>query len=101
VNYGKKPKLTKERLQNSVKRLKIRIGIIIQTVQFPDNMRSKREYIDNLKDLVAEYLTENNKNSNRRPKRGVLNFVGQISKILFETLTQADARNYNKQIIKL
>jgi hypothetical protein len=27
-----------------------------------------------------------------------LNFVGEKSKILFGTLTQSDARNYNKQI---
>jgi hypothetical protein len=64
-------------------------------------MKSKRKYIDNLKDLVAEYLTENNQNSNHRSKRGVLNFVGEISKILFGTMTQADARNYNKQITEL
>jgi hypothetical protein len=58
-------------------------------------------YIDNLKDLVAEYLTENNQNSNHRSKRGVLNFVGEISKILFGTMTQADAKNYNQHITEL
>jgi hypothetical protein len=64
-------------------------------------MRSKSKYIYNLKDLVAEYLTGNDQNSNSRQKRGVLNFVGEISKILFRTLTQADTRNYNEQIIEL
>jgi hypothetical protein len=68
---------------------------------FGQYVRSKSKYIDNLKDLVAEYLTDNNQNSNHRSKRGVLNFVGEISKILFGTLTQADARNYNKQITEL
>jgi hypothetical protein len=62
-------------------------------------MRSKVKYIDNLKDLVAEYLTDNQK-SDRRCKRGILNFVGEISKILFGTLTQPDARNY-KHITEL
>jgi hypothetical protein len=64
-------------------------------------MKSKSKYIDNLKNLVAEYLTKNNQNSNHRSKRGVLNFVGEISKILFGTMTQADAGNYNKQITEL
>jgi hypothetical protein len=64
-------------------------------------MRWKGKYIDNLKDLVAEFLTENTQNSNHRPKRGVLNFVGEISKILFRALTQSDARNYTKQITAL
>jgi predicted nuclease with TOPRIM domain len=64
-------------------------------------MRSKSKYINNLKDLVAEYLIENNQSLNHRTKRGVLNLVGEISKILFGTLTLADARNCNKQIIEL
>jgi methyl-accepting chemotaxis protein len=68
---------------------------------FDQYMRSKSRYIDNLKDLVAEYLTENVQNENHRPKRGVLNFVGELSKILFGTLTQSDARNYNKHITEL
>jgi hypothetical protein len=63
-------------------------------------MRSKGIYTDNLKDLIAEYLTSN-QNSNHRAKRGVLKFVGEISKILFGTSTQADAKNYNKQITEL
>jgi hypothetical protein len=67
---------------------------------FGQYMRSKDRYIDTLKDLIAEYLRRN-QNSNHRAKRGVLNFVGEISKILFGTLTQADAKNYNKQITEL
>jgi hypothetical protein len=63
-------------------------------------MRSKSRYIDNLKDLVAEYRAGSTQNSNRH-KRGVLNFVGEVSKVLFGTLTQSDARNYNKHISEL
>jgi hypothetical protein len=47
-------------------------------VNFGQYMRSKNRYIDKLKDLVAEYLTENNQNSKYRLRRGVLNFVGDI-----------------------
>jgi hypothetical protein len=67
---------------------------------FEQYMKSKSRYIDNLKDLVAVYLTDNNQNSNHR-KRGVLNFVGEVSKILFGTLTQSDARKYNRHISEL
>jgi hypothetical protein len=64
-------------------------------------MRSKSKYIDNLKDLIAEYISGNNQDFNYRSKRGVLDFVGEVSKILFGTLTQSDARNYNKHISEL
>jgi hypothetical protein len=37
----------------------------------------------------------------KQRKRGVLDFVGEISKILFRTLTQADAREYNSHINQL
>jgi hypothetical protein len=56
--------------------------------------------MDNLKDLVAEYLTDSTQKSNR-PKRGVLNFVGEVSEILFVTLTHSHARNYDKHITEL
>lgn len=66
-------------------------------------MTSKSIYIDNLKDLlvIAEYLTGNSQNSNHWSKGDVLNFVGEVSKILCGTLTQSDARNYNKHITEL
>jgi hypothetical protein len=70
-------------------------------IAFDQYTKSKNKYIDGLKDLVAEYLTTDIQNSNRRTKRGVLNFVGDISKILFGTLTQLDARGYNKHISEL
>jgi methyl-accepting chemotaxis protein len=57
--------------------------------------------VDNLKDLIVEYLANDDETSGRRIKRGVLNFVGEISKILFGTLTQSDAKNYNEHISEL
>lgn len=54
-----------------------------------------------MKDLIAEYWTKSDEIPNHRLKRGVLNFVGEISKILFGTLTQSDAKNYNKHITEL
>jgi hypothetical protein len=45
-------------------------------------MKSKNRYIDNLKDLVDEYLKEETISSKlHKTKRGVLNFMGDISKI--------------------
>jgi uncharacterized protein Yka (UPF0111/DUF47 family) len=59
----------------------------------------KAKYIDNIKELVIEYLKPDQQTSHR--KRGVLNFVGEISKILFGTLTQSDAKEYNRHISQL
>jgi hypothetical protein len=64
-------------------------------------MKSKNKYIDNLKDLVAEYLVTDVQKPSHRTKRGVLNFIGEISKILFGTLTQSDAKGYNQHISEL
>lgn len=60
---------------------------------------SKTEYIDNMEELVAEYLRSEQQNSCR--KRGVLGFVGEIFKMLFGTLTQSDAREYDRHIGQL
>jgi hypothetical protein len=65
-------------------------------------MKSKNRYIDNLKDLIAEYLKEETISQKlHRTKGGVLNFIGDISKTVFGTLTQSEARNYNKHISEL
>jgi hypothetical protein len=37
----------------------------------------------------------------RRKKRGVFNFIGELSKILFGTIGENDANYYNEQIIFL
>jgi hypothetical protein len=58
-------------------------------------------YIDNLKGLVAEYLATDAKVANHRSKRAVLNFIGEISEILFGVLTRSGARRYNKHISEL
>jgi hypothetical protein len=64
---------------------------------FGQYMKSKDRYIENLKNGIAEYLTENTQNSNRWTKR----VVGELSKILFGTLTHSDARNYKKHNTEL
>jgi hypothetical protein len=66
---------------------------------FKQYVASKIEYIDNIKELVAEYLKPEQQNNRR--KRGVLDFVGEISKTLFGTLTQADAKECNRHINQL
>jgi hypothetical protein len=66
---------------------------------FEQYVVSKITYIDNMKDLVEEYMKPEQQNN--RTKRGVLDFVGEVSKILFGTLTQADAREYNENINQL
>jgi hypothetical protein len=50
-------------------------------VAFDQYMKSKNKYVDNLKDLVAEYLTTDARNPSHRTKRGALNVI------LFGTLT--------------
>jgi hypothetical protein len=70
-------------------------------IAFDQYVKSKNKYIDNLKDLVVEYLSAEIQNPGHRSKRGVMNFVGEISKILFGTLTQSDARDYNEHISEL
>ena len=52
-----------------------------------------------MKELVGEYVKPE-KQSNRR-RRGVLDFVEEISKILFGTLTQSDAKEDNSHIGQL
>jgi hypothetical protein len=61
---------------------------------FTPYIRSKVKYVDQLKDIVAEYLTP----QPRRVKRGILNFGGDILKFLFGTLTQSDAKKYTQHI---
>ena len=65
---------------------------------FQNYINPKTRAIDNLKNLIGEYLADENLKRNRR---GVLNFIGDISKILFGTLTQSDADEYNQHISAL
>ena len=64
---------------------------------FTPYIRSKVRYVDQLGDIVAEYLTP----QPRRVKRGILNLGGDILKFLFGTLTQSDAKKYTEHIKNL
>ena len=68
---------------------------------FQQYVKSKIHYVDNLKNLIAEYLVDSNEPKRSRTKRGVLNFVGDIAKILFGTLSQSDAEKYNNHISEI
>jgi hypothetical protein len=68
---------------------------------FKQYVISKSNYIDNLKNLIVNYVSGSNQNINYRFKRGVLNVLGEVSKLLFGTLTQSDARSYNQHISEL
>ena len=57
-------------------------------------IKSKVRYVDQLKDIVVEYLTP----QPRRVKRDILNLGGDILKFLFGTLTQSDAKKYTEHI---
>jgi hypothetical protein len=73
----------------------------IDCVAFDQYLSSKNKYIDNLKSLAAKYLTTDTRNPNHRSKRGILNLIGEISKIVLGILTQSDARSYNIHISEL
>jgi hypothetical protein len=64
---------------------------------FASYMRSKLKYVDQLRDIIFDYLSL----QPVRVKRGILDFGGDLLKFLFETLTQSDAKNYNKHIRQL
>jgi hypothetical protein len=48
------------------------------SIAFDQYAKSKNKYIDNLKDLVVEYLSAEIRSPGLRSKRGVMNFVGEI-----------------------
>ena len=60
---------------------------------------NRLKHLDQLTNILADFATPENEQSeghsqtNRR-KRAVLNFVGQISKILFVTLNENNATYY-------
>jgi len=59
-------------------------------------MRSIVKYVNQLKDIVSDYLS-----SQPVRTKGVLDFGGDVLKFLFGTLTQSDARKYNQHITQL
>jgi hypothetical protein len=57
-------------------------------------IRSKVWYVDQLEDIIADYLSV----KSERVKRGVLELVENILKFLFGTLSQSDAERYTHHI---
>ena len=64
---------------------------------FTPYLRTKTRYIEQLKDVIADYLASNPE----RSKRGLLDLGGDILKFLFGTLTQSDAQKYTQHIQEL
>lgn len=61
-----------------------------------ETLKTERETIN---DMIGRFDDENHSDhSGTRNRRGVFDFVGQISKILFGTLDSSDADYYNEQI---
>ena len=63
--------------------------------------QKKIQYITNLRNLIQEYMQNQEYQSVKRNRRGVVNFVGEIFNILFGTMSHSDAKKYNEQISKL
>ena len=61
---------------------------------FTPYIRSKVRYVDQLKDIIADYLSV----KSERGKRGILDLGGDILKFLFGTLSQSDAERYTHHI---
>ena len=72
---------------------------------FMSYYESRIKNIESLKSLITDLVQTDDPQKSRktkdRSKRGVLNFIGDVSKILFGTLSQTDAEEYNKQISRL
>ena len=64
---------------------------------FASYVRSKIRHVEQLKDIVADYLYT----QPERKKRGILNFGRDVLKFLFGTLTQADANRYTRHTEQL
>jgi hypothetical protein len=64
---------------------------------FTPYIRSKVRYVDQLNDIIADYLSA----QPERIKRGIFDLGGDILKFLYGTLTQTDAKRYTQHIQKL
>jgi hypothetical protein len=60
------------------------------------NFKGELQLIKRTEDLIIDVADHKFRNTRRR--RGVFNFIGEISKILFGTLDNEDATYYNEQI---
>lgn len=65
---------------------------------FRPYVNNKIRQLERLRDILADYLQAE---QTHRTKRGVLDFVGQVSKILFGTLDEDDAKYYTSKIGEL
>jgi hypothetical protein len=63
---------------------------------FKDTAREKLNQIRKTEEILLE-VTENSHRGTRR-KRGLFNFIGEVSKVLFGTMDDDDAKYYNEQI---
>jgi hypothetical protein len=63
---------------------------------FSDDARGRLNQLTGTEDLLRE-ITGRQTGGNRK-RRGVFNFIGELSKILFGTMDEDDARYYNEQI---
>jgi hypothetical protein len=64
---------------------------------FTPYIRTKTKYIEQLEDVITDYLASNPE----RTKRGLLDVGGDILKFLFGTLAQSDAQKYAQHIQEL
>jgi len=67
---------------------------------FTPYIRSKVKYVEQLRDIVADYLSSQPEQP-KRIKQGILNLGGDVLKFLFCTLTQSDAKKYTQHIQRL
>jgi len=63
---------------------------------FGDDVRHRLDQLVKTEGLLKEITGQ--RNDRKRRRRGVFNFVGELSKILFGTLDEDDAKYYNDQI---
>jgi hypothetical protein len=63
---------------------------------FSDDARSRLNQLTGTEDLLREITGR--QIGGKRKRRGVFNFIGELSKVLFGTMDEDDARYYNEQI---
>lgn len=68
-------------------------------LSFRSYISNRIKYVERLKDVIADYTTEEARSLRR--KRGALNFIGQLSKVLFGILDEDDAAYYTDKISEL
>jgi hypothetical protein len=64
--------------------------------QFRDSVTERFRYLENSAGVLTDIIGTKTWESRRR--RGILNFVGEISKVLFGTLDENDAEYYDEKI---